>query len=147
MTYADELSAVPLDGSQLLLYVRRDVLAAAGAAAAAGGAGGSSSGGGGLRVPDTWEQLLEVAAVTNGLQADQLVVTVNATGGVMYEQARRAAVAGFCFPPSPRVLGDLALAVLASLVQLSGPQQVRSLHKACLCERVRLPMPVRCLHV
>ncbi|PNW85864.1 hypothetical protein CHLRE_03g202202v5 [Chlamydomonas reinhardtii] len=123
VTYADELSAVPLDGSQLLLYVRRDVLAAAGAAAAAGGAGGSSSGGGGLRVPDTWEQLLEVAAVTNGLQADQLVVTVNATGGVMYEQARRAAVAGFCFPPSPRVLGDLALAVLASLVQLSGPQQ------------------------
>eukprot|EP00198_Chlamydomonas_reinhardtii_P003875 XP_001693211.1 predicted protein [Chlamydomonas reinhardtii] len=79
VTYADELSAVPLDGSQLLLYVRRD--------------------------------------------ADQLVVTVNATGGVMYEQARRAAVAGFCFPPSPRVLGDLALAVLASLVQLSGPQQ------------------------
>ncbi|KAG2436846.1 hypothetical protein HXX76_006366 [Chlamydomonas incerta] len=116
VTYSDELGAVPLDGSQLLLYVRSDVLEAAAAAA------GSSSSGGAFRVPDSWEQLLQVAAVTHGLQATQLRVVVNATGGVAYEPTR-APVSGFCFPPSPRVLGDLALAVLASLVQTTGPQQ------------------------
>ncbi|KAG2444141.1 hypothetical protein HYH02_009081 [Chlamydomonas schloesseri] len=125
VTYSDELGAVPLDGSQLLLYVRKDVLAAAAAAVAAAegsSSGGSTSGGSGLGVPGSWEQLLALAAAVNGVQAAQLNAAVNATGGVSYEQIQ-APVSGFCFPPSPRVLGNLALAVLASVVQTAGPQQ------------------------
>eukprot|EP00198_Chlamydomonas_reinhardtii_P003881 XP_001693217.1 predicted protein [Chlamydomonas reinhardtii] len=112
VSYAGELSAVPLDGSQLLLYVRTELLAASGAA------GGS----GGLRVPDSWEQLLAEAAAVNGSLAAQLRPVVNATGGVSYAAAT-APVFGFCMQPHTHMLGALALAVLAPLVQTNGSDQ------------------------
>lgn len=104
---------MPLDGSQLLLYVRTELLAASGAA------GGS----GGLRVPDSWEQLLAEAAAVNGSLAAQLRPVVNATGGVSYAAAT-APVFGFCMQPHTHMLGALALAVLAPLVQTNGSDQV-----------------------
>ncbi|KAG2444126.1 hypothetical protein HYH02_009066 [Chlamydomonas schloesseri] len=124
VSYAGELAAVPLDGSQLLLYVRKDVLAAAAAMAAAGGSssGGSTSGGSGLGVPDSWEQLLALAAAVNGSAAAQLRPAVNATGGVTYAAAT-GPVFGFCMQPHTHMVGALALAVLASLVQTHGSEQ------------------------
>jgi maltose-binding protein MalE len=127
VSYAGELAAVPLDGSQLLLYVRKDVLAAAATTtgAAGGGSSGSSSGSG-LGVPDSWEQLLVVAAAVNGSAAAQLRPMVNATGGVSYAAAT-GPVFGFCMQPHTHMLGSLVLAVLAPLVQINGSEQVGSL--------------------
>ncbi|KAG2444128.1 hypothetical protein HYH02_009068 [Chlamydomonas schloesseri] len=103
----DQVVGIPLDGSQLLLYVRSDMLAA-----------------GGLPVPDTWEQLLQVASLLNGTDISMLVAgppVANSTRP-SYSAASRP-VYGFCLPPSQQQLAHLALAVLAPMVQTDGSTQ------------------------
>ncbi|KAG2494775.1 hypothetical protein HYH03_007019 [Edaphochlamys debaryana] len=104
VTTADDMVAVPLDGSQLVLFARTDVLAALGL---------------GGRPPESWEQLLEVAARANGTETSMLVRSVNASGGVSYNRTT-GPLYGFCMQQSSHSLEELALAVLAPVVQTQG---------------------------
>ncbi|KAG2497707.1 hypothetical protein HYH03_004444 [Edaphochlamys debaryana] len=86
---------VPLDGSQLLLFLRADVFSAAG-----------------LPPPASWQELLQVAERLNG-------TSMPALGAGAAGAPDQGPLFGFCLPP-PRLLGSLALAVLAPMVQTNG---------------------------
>ncbi|KAG2494763.1 hypothetical protein HYH03_007008 [Edaphochlamys debaryana] len=106
MTRSDnQVLGVPLDGSQLMLYVRLDVFRAAG-----------------LEAPGSWQQLLQVAERLNGTEAAQQVAGA----------PRRGPIFGFCLPPSARLLAQLALAVLAPMVQTGGSHAGMYLNAATL---------------
>ncbi|KAG2497706.1 hypothetical protein HYH03_004443 [Edaphochlamys debaryana] len=86
---------VPLDGSQLLLFLRADVFSAAG-----------------LPPPASWQELLQMAERLNG-------TSMPALGAGAAGAPDQGPLFGFCLPP-PRLLGSLALAVLAPMVQTNG---------------------------
>ncbi|KAG2497722.1 hypothetical protein HYH03_004458 [Edaphochlamys debaryana] len=88
---------VPLDGSQLLLFLRADVFSAAG-----------------LPPPASWQELLQVAERLNGTSTPAAAGAAGASD--------QGPLFGFCLPP-PRLLGSLALAVLAPMVQTNGTRE------------------------